>query len=228
MEITFPPTKIRTTLVVHLSHAVFQTPNQILRKLECYDLSHHNLVTLQIKMRHYSTILLICLYSYWSDLYKICGYDVCVCVVTFFICFWLAQRGLHDSRCPVWTIPSAFWAAHKIPMCRGLWIHLGRGWMLAGPEWGAPLSDGRQAGAGWSPHWYIRCSHHARRRWRRRIGVHCEDAERERQRGVNRLGSHYCTSICNFEKKYSLKWMNELSVRWWSECCMEKEADHIV
>lgn len=51
MEITFPPTKIRTTLVVHLSHAVFQTPNQILRKLECYDLSHHILVTLHLRVK---------------------------------------------------------------------------------------------------------------------------------------------------------------------------------
>lgn len=61
------------------------------------------------------------------------------------------------------------WAAHnslvQVQRCRVFWdTHLGRGWTPAEPAWGAPRSDGRQAGAGLSPHWCTRCSHHARRR----------------------------------------------------------------
>lgn len=120
---------------------------------------------------------------------------------------------LLDSVGWLWTFPSAFWAAHKTAMCCGLETHLGRGWMPVEPEWGAPPSGGRQAGAGWSPHWCIRCSHHARRRWRHRIGAHCEEGERERKRWV--VWDH-TTLICTFEKKRRLQWMTPV------ECKVEK------
>lgn len=69
--------------------------------------------------------------------------------------------------------------------------HLGRGWTPAEPKWGAPPSDGRRAGAGWSPHWCTRCSHHARRTWRRRTGAHCVvEGEKKIRAEMSHLGSH--------------------------------------
>lgn len=93
--------------------------------------------------------------------------------------------------------------------------HLGRGWMPAEPEWGAPLSDGRWAGAGWSPHWCTRCSHHARRTWRRRTGAHCGERERWRKELRWVIWDHTAL-ICTCEKKYGLQWITPI------ECEVEK------
>lgn len=123
-------------------------------------------------IRHDSTALLICFQRHSSYLSETCGHD------------GTARKTNISTRC------LCVLHFHKIPVCCGLGTHLGRGWTPAEQEWGAPPSDGRQAGAGWSPHWCIRCSPRARRKWRRRIGAHCEEADRERGTEVSCLESH--------------------------------------
>lgn len=90
--------------------------------------------------------------------------------------------------------------------------HLGRGWTPAEPEWGAPPSGGRPAGAGWSPRWCRRCSHRAGRRWRRRTGVHCEE-KKEKKTWV--VWSHTAL-ICKF-RKGALSALNDSGGVWGGE-----------
>lgn len=137
-------------------------------------------------------------------------------MLTYVIRFKPAWRGLHNSRrTPCLLEPCNMFL---LIVFAATWkeTHLGRGWTPAEPEWGAPLLDGRRAGAGWSPHWCTRCSRRARRRWRRRTGARCE--EQERARWVIR---DHTALICTFEKK---RWITPMDcgVERWLLCGGER------